>query len=61
MGWPCCCWPAGFTLILPPDLPPGAYRLVSGLYDPDNWQRLTAPDGSDRLVIAEISVEAPSL
>ncbi len=49
-----------FTLSLPPDLPPGAYRLVSGFYDPATWQRLNSPDGSDRLVIAEISVESPS-
>ena len=47
-----------FTLSLPPDLPPGAYQLVSGLYDPHTWQRLQAPDGSDRLIIAEISVLA---
>lgn len=49
-----------FTLNLPPDLPPGAYQLVSGLYDPVTWLRLISPDGSDRLVIAEISVLAPN-
>ena len=49
-----------FTLSAPPDLAPGAYRLVSGLYDPVTWRRLQAPDGGDRLVIAEIDVQAPS-
>ena len=45
-----------FTLSLPPDLSPGNYKLVSGIYDPLTWQRLTAPDGGDRIQIAEISV-----
>lgn len=49
-----------FTLSLPPDLLPGVYQLVSGLYDPDNWQRLASPAGDDRLVLAEISVQASS-
>ncbi|MYD08634.1 MAG: hypothetical protein F4X02_01205 [Chloroflexi bacterium] len=49
-----------FTLSLPPDLAPGEYQLVSGLYDRQTWQRLIAPDGADRLVIARIRVQARS-
>lgn len=32
------------TLTLPPDLPPGRYRLIVGLYDPDTEQRLPTAD-----------------
>ena len=49
-----------FTLSTPPDLAPGVYKLVSGLYDPETWQRLGSPDGGDRLVIAEIRIAAPA-
>ncbi len=45
-----------FILSLPVDLPPGTYRLISGLYDPVTWQRLTSPDGDDHLTISEITV-----
>ncbi len=45
-----------FVLKLPPDLPLGVYQLVSGLYDPDTWQRLRSPEGGDYLSIAEITV-----
>ncbi len=44
----------------PPDLAPGVYELVSGLYDPLTWRRLPSPDGGDRLVIAQIDAQAPS-
>ncbi|MYD08636.1 MAG: hypothetical protein F4X02_01215 [Chloroflexi bacterium] len=47
-----------FRLRLPADLAPGQYRLVSGLYDPLNWQRLVSPTGSDRLLIAEIEISS---
>ena len=39
-----------------PALPSGTYQLISGLYDPQTWQRLTAADGADHLLIAEIEV-----
>ena len=45
-----------FILSLPADLPPGAYQLISGLYDPLTWQRLLAADFSDGIDIAEIKV-----
>lgn len=48
-----------FVLSLPSDLPPGAYRLISGLYDPATWQRLIAPDGKDHIHIADIAVTQP--
>ncbi len=52
-------------LALPADVPAGTYRLVIGLYDPSNSQRLvlraTAPidpalDGPDALVLTELRV-----
>ena len=45
-----------FTLNLPIDLPPGAYQLISGFYDPLTWQRLSSPEGADYLSITEITV-----
>ena len=45
-----------FVMRLPDDLPAGGYRLISGLYDPVNWQRLTASDGADHLFITDIEV-----
>ncbi len=38
----------------------GVYELVSGLYGPLTWRRLPSPNGGDRLVIAQIDVQAPS-
>lgn len=49
-----------FRLRTPPDLTPGEYLLVSGLYDPHTGLRLLSTDGADRLLIAEIQVQAPS-
>ena len=45
-----------FTLSLPLDLPPGDYRLISGFYDPETWQRLLAPDGGDHVIISAIRI-----
>ena len=45
-----------FTLALPPDLPPGKYRLVSGFFDPDTWQRLTNAAGADHILLSEITM-----
>jgi len=52
------------ALALPPDLPPGAYRLIIGLYDPASGQRLalSAPqaeptdDGPGALELARLVV-----
>jgi hypothetical protein len=48
-----------FTLSLPPDLPAGSYRLLSGLYNPASGQRLAAADGADYIDIAQITVMQP--
>ncbi|MCY3779451.1 MAG: hypothetical protein OXG78_03995 [Chloroflexi bacterium] len=48
-----------FVLSTPDDLPPATYQLVSGLYNPDTWQRLLSPDGSDHIEIAEITISEP--
>ncbi len=50
-----------FTLSLPPDLPPGRYQLISGLYDPVTWQRLMSPDGVDHIDIADITITQPEV
>ena len=45
-----------FILSPPPDLAPGVYSLISGLYDPATGQRLLAADGADHLIIAAITI-----
>ncbi len=42
-------------LTLPADLPPGRYRLVTGLYLP-NASRLQQPDGTDAIFLAPITL-----
>jgi hypothetical protein len=60
--WPPTCWSGGETvadsyrLSLPPDLPPGQYRLVAGLYDAATGERLLTEDGLDGVVIWETAV-----
>lgn len=44
---------------IPPDTPPGTYRLVFGVYDPASGARLRLTNGDDRNEISEITV-APS-
>ncbi len=34
-------------IAIPPDLPPGMYNIIVGLYRPDTGQRLTLPGGQD--------------
>jgi len=46
------------TLSLPPDLAPGRYRLVAGLYAPEGPRLLTA-DGRDAVLITELWVAEP--
>ncbi|HET7377885.1 MAG TPA: hypothetical protein VFK30_14330, partial [Anaerolineae bacterium] len=38
-----------YTLNLPADLPAGQYRLVTGLYDPNDLARLQLPNGDDHV------------
>ncbi|RME69909.1 MAG: DUF2079 domain-containing protein [Chloroflexi bacterium] len=44
------------TLQLPPDLPPGEYRLQVGLYRPDTLARLPLLDGPDFLELGKVWV-----
>jgi hypothetical protein len=62
--YPTSLWDAGetildaFTLNLSPELGPGRYRLVVGLYDPVTGMRLAAPDSMDNsAALLEIEVE----
>ena len=43
-------------LFLPDNIPPGDYRLVAGLYDPDTQRRLSAADGADVVELGRIQV-----
>ena len=43
-------------LPLPPDLPPGSYTLITGLYDPDSGARLQLPDGNDTVLLQMVSL-----
>lgn len=45
------------TLVLPPDLPQGAYQLVVGLYQPDNGTRLLLENGGDTFKLEQIGVQ----
>ena len=58
--WPTSLWLPGVPLDdghivpLPPDLQPGVYHLLTGLYDPATGERLPLPDGSNALHLVEI-------
>ncbi len=60
--WPPTCWSGGETvadsyrLPLPPELPPGQYHLVVGLYDAATGERLLTDGGLDGAVIWETAV-----
>jgi len=43
------------VLVLPPDLPPGEYRLMAGMYQ-YGGPRLTTPDGTDAILLAHFRV-----
>jgi 4-amino-4-deoxy-L-arabinose transferase-like glycosyltransferase len=45
-----------FEMLMPADLPPGDYRLITGFYRPDTFERLRSPDGADTLPITTIRV-----
>jgi 4-amino-4-deoxy-L-arabinose transferase-like glycosyltransferase len=47
-----------FAVLIPPDAPPGDYRLVIGLYEPASGARLALADGHEMLVIGEVRVTA---
>jgi hypothetical protein len=60
--WPTSLWLPGMTLDdthiipIPAELPHGTYHLLAGLYDPATRERLTLPDGSDSLLLTEITL-----
>jgi 4-amino-4-deoxy-L-arabinose transferase-like glycosyltransferase len=45
------------AIALPPDLPPGHYRLQLGLYDRDTLARVKLVEGDDTVVVGEIEVQ----
>jgi hypothetical protein len=59
-SYPTSLWATGarirnrFSISVPPDLPPGSYRLIAGLYD--DTGRLSV-SGSDSLEVSTIVVE----
>jgi hypothetical protein len=50
----------GATLVFPPDLPPGAYRMVVGLYQAETFERMGVindQSGEAAIILAEFVVE----
>jgi hypothetical protein len=45
-----------FTLAISADVPPGEYRLITGFYRPDSWERLRSPSGDDFVTVTTIRV-----
>jgi hypothetical protein len=45
-----------YTLSLPVDLPIGEYHLAAGLYNGDDLERLTLPNGVDRIDLTAINI-----
>ncbi len=64
--WPSTCWRSdeqindSYKLVLPPALPPGNYRLFTGLYDARDGTRLITSEGADTLHLATITLPATS-
>jgi hypothetical protein len=59
--WPPTCWRRGelisdpHTVRLPDSLPPGDYRLYTGLYDAATGERLRTPDGRDAILLMTLT------
>jgi mannosyltransferase len=49
-------WTTRAAVIIPPGTPPGAYRLVLGVYDPASGERLGLEGGADTLELAVVQV-----
>jgi len=45
-----------FTLTVRADVPPEQYRLITGFYRRDTWERLTAPNGDDLQLVTTVTV-----
>lgn len=50
-----------FTLAVGADVTPGAYRLITGFYRRDTFERLITPDGADFVLVTNIQVIERSL
>jgi hypothetical protein len=61
-AWPTDTWAAGeviadsYEIPIPPEAPPGNYRIQVGIYNPENGQRLPAYEGGSRLADDSIPV-----
>ncbi len=49
------------ALALPADLPPGSYRLITGLYDPATGARLPVNETADFVDLREITLESSNV
>jgi hypothetical protein len=55
--WPTSRWVKGevvvdeYLIAIPPDFPPGFYKIIVGLYQPETGQRLTWADGQDAWLV----------
>lgn len=48
------------ALLLPPDTPPGDYRLITGLFNPTTGRRAAVDSGSDFVDLGSITVDVKS-
>ena len=49
-----------YGVFLPPDLPPGRYTLIVGLYDIATGERLPLASGDDHVVLCDVEVRSPA-
>jgi hypothetical protein len=49
--------PDAYSLPLPANLPPGPYRLITGLYRPDTGARLPVAGGGDFVELSPLTVQ----
>lgn len=53
--------PLGYLLDVPPDLPPGPYRLIAGPYDLIHQERIPLLDGQEYATVATLKVPLPPI
>jgi len=46
-------------LFIKDGIPPGEYRLLAGLYDPETGLRLKTPQGGESVLLQKITVRPP--
>lgn len=60
--WPPTCWQPGeivsdrYQIEVPPDMPPGTYTLVTGLYDARDNRRLPTAAGREFVILGEVTI-----